>query len=1001
MAKQDDDAQAVQVAVRVRNFAPKEMEQDAECIIRMRQEEQGSRTWIKDPETGQEKEFHFDYSFYSVDRDHPDYADQKSVYSVLGKPVLEHALDGRNVCLFAYGQTGSGKSFSMLGGGEGKVPDGIIPQVCQRLFEYKEEVKGKYEVELTMRVFEVYMEKINNVLLPRSQWPAEGWDLHMALGAGAGGYEVRQEAPNTPRLCENVQQIMETISFVDKNRSIGAHALNSSSSRAHTIYTINLNRRERMADGKEKEVRTSVLNLIDLAGSERSSTAETYGTKEFAEGNAINLSLTTLGSVINALASGGQRPIPWRNSKLTLMLKGSLSDGRCIMIAALRPGPQHYEETLSTLNFAKRIKAVRIRARRNVSTNPVEAAKAEMEALRKQLQTEMEQLRGGGGGKGEGAATVEEMSAAKRESQEAERAMEAMYQRRLQQLMEDKQKKEDESQRMLEEWERSLGGLAVLPKGKPTRPSLLNLDPDPRLSGTLVYELKSGANVIGSHARALRTQYPSFMGQMVGAMEDTHGAAGKQACGPGLQVELNLLGILARHCTIDVDDSSGRPVMHLTPHKDDNGEFARVHVNGPAKVQRVRLHHNTRLCLGQGYMFRVVIPGAESESDTVDEEVTYDMATNEVQAAVDDFGGDVPIDDALRRQLSDAIVTVERANLYAQRAKKNVAFDPRLYHNRVDGSEGVFVCATYPDLDTSVVITYEAWELMTDRIETLVRGMDVAEEKNIPWAPPPLEKDPFFIPEGLLVGDAAVCLRPLVFRVRHTVTALILAVNEEVVGHLTVEFRPIDAAGRTGPWRGANADLDPFTSDPKTLIGKTFEAEVCLKSVVFESVPLDKLGDQQAARSAASPVGHAHEAHTHQHDGGTDDLGLVRYTDTYLAMRWPFADDGAGQWTHSSVVAKNTARPEYNLVKRVQIHIDSEETLRRYLDEVFVVQLWGKVDFVAGMLMLKSKDGKADAVRAELDRLQQTVDERRREREELQAELSDLMAQVRTAGLVS
>lgn len=55
-----------------------------------------------------------------------------------------------------------------------------------------------------------------------------------------------------------------------------------------------------MIEGNQTE-RISVINLVDLAGSEKQK--QTQATKEWLkEGCAINLSLTTLGRVINILA---------------------------------------------------------------------------------------------------------------------------------------------------------------------------------------------------------------------------------------------------------------------------------------------------------------------------------------------------------------------------------------------------------------------------------------------------------------------------------------------------------------------------------------------------------------------------------------------------------------------------------------------------------------------------------------------------------------------------
>lgn len=85
----------------------------------------GPTTVLVDPNTGDERPFTFDFSFWSHDGfkedengifvpTNPRYADQNVVYEALGKQVLDNAWEGYNCCLFAYGQTGSGKSYSMV-----------------------------------------------------------------------------------------------------------------------------------------------------------------------------------------------------------------------------------------------------------------------------------------------------------------------------------------------------------------------------------------------------------------------------------------------------------------------------------------------------------------------------------------------------------------------------------------------------------------------------------------------------------------------------------------------------------------------------------------------------------------------------------------------------------------------------------------------------------------------------------------------------------------------
>merc|ERR1719433_524200 len=65
---------------------------------------------------------------------------------------------------------------------------------------------------------------------------------------------------------------------------------------------------------------------------------------------------------------------PYRDSKLTLMLKSSLcNDGLIAMIANVHPGRTHFEDSNNTLEYAKRASVVRASAQRRLSRAVVAA----------------------------------------------------------------------------------------------------------------------------------------------------------------------------------------------------------------------------------------------------------------------------------------------------------------------------------------------------------------------------------------------------------------------------------------------------------------------------------------------------------------------------------------------------------------------------------------------------------------------------------------------------
>lgn len=145
-----------------------------------------------------------------------------------------------------------------------------------------------------------------------------------------------------------------------ENRAIAPTMMNSTSSRSHTVLTINIEQRVQGDSHNYTKTLRSKLLMVDLAGSERVRRTVSKGTR-LSEAKSINTSLSALGNVIAALAESNSAHIPYRDSKLTRLLQDSLGGtAATALIATIGPAAINYGETLSTLLFAQRCMAVKV-----------------------------------------------------------------------------------------------------------------------------------------------------------------------------------------------------------------------------------------------------------------------------------------------------------------------------------------------------------------------------------------------------------------------------------------------------------------------------------------------------------------------------------------------------------------------------------------------------------------------------------------------------------------
>ena len=140
-------------------------------------------------------------------------------------------------------------------------------------------------------------------------------------------------------------------------KTTSQHNLNKVSSRSHSIFTLYIETKTAVGDGSNK-VSYSKINLVDLAGSERVKKTGSEG-QTLIEANYINKSLSFLEQVVVALSEKQRDHIPYRQSKLTNLLKDSIGgNSKTTMIANIWPETSNLEETISTLKFAVRMKKV-------------------------------------------------------------------------------------------------------------------------------------------------------------------------------------------------------------------------------------------------------------------------------------------------------------------------------------------------------------------------------------------------------------------------------------------------------------------------------------------------------------------------------------------------------------------------------------------------------------------------------------------------------------------
>jgi hypothetical protein len=348
---------AIRVYARCRPVAKYEIEKDCKVIVDLPNE-----TSVQVQTSRGEKDFEFDAAFNMQSTQDEVFEDTKR--------LVESCLDGFNVCIFAYGQTGSGKTFTMTGS---KDMPGITPKSIAELFRLIKERK-----HCKIKVSTYFVELYNDNLV----------DLYFAL-------ENKKKHAKPPRLDIKVDshkmvfinnvvikeanddaELMDLFTAGNLERHTGATKMNAESSRSHSIFSILVE----SFDTTTKKNVIGKLSIVDLAGSERADKTGA-GEERLKEAQNINKSLSALGDVISALSEGAKF-IPYRNNKLTQVMQDSLGgNAKTLMFVNFSPVDYNADETITSLNYATRVKKIVNNASKQADNEEVARLKAQIKEL--------------------------------------------------------------------------------------------------------------------------------------------------------------------------------------------------------------------------------------------------------------------------------------------------------------------------------------------------------------------------------------------------------------------------------------------------------------------------------------------------------------------------------------------------------------------------------------------------------------------------------------------
>ncbi|KAK9087514.1 hypothetical protein Syun_029908 [Stephania yunnanensis] len=256
---------------------------------------------------------------------------------------------GAKCTVMMYGPTGAGKSHTMFGCA--RQPGIVYRALRDILGENGEEGDSEGRVGVgsfvQVTVLEIYNEEIYDLL----------------ANSSGGGLGIGWPKGNTPKVRLEVMgkkaknatfisgneagKISREVAKVEKRRIVKSTLCNERSSRSHCMIIL--------------EVPTvgGRLMLVDMAGSENIEQAGQTGFEAKMQTAKINQGNIALKRVVESIANGDSH-VPFRDSKLTMLLQDSFEDdkSKILMILCASPDPKEIHKTVATLEYGAKAKCI-------------------------------------------------------------------------------------------------------------------------------------------------------------------------------------------------------------------------------------------------------------------------------------------------------------------------------------------------------------------------------------------------------------------------------------------------------------------------------------------------------------------------------------------------------------------------------------------------------------------------------------------------------------------